>query len=69
MRAAYLHEYLRAVGDAQFVPARDDERARLLEFFQLEKCIYEIRYELNNRPDWLEIPLAGLHELMGEEGE
>ena len=32
----------------------------MLAFYQLEKCIYEIRYELNNRPDWVEIPLRRL---------
>jgi maltose alpha-D-glucosyltransferase / alpha-amylase len=36
----------------------------VLEFFLLEKCVYEIGYELNNRPDWLEIPMRGLLELL-----
>jgi maltose alpha-D-glucosyltransferase/alpha-amylase len=67
MRGAFLHEYLRAVADAPVLPAADSDRALLLEFYQLEKCIYEVRYELNNRPDWLAIPLAGLRELMGQE--
>ena len=30
-----------------------------------EKALYEVRYELNNRPDWLPIPLNGLRRLMG----
>jgi len=32
----------------------------------LDKCIYELGYELNNRPDWLGIPLRGLSDLLGE---
>jgi maltose alpha-D-glucosyltransferase/alpha-amylase len=36
----------------------------LLELFTLEKACYELRYELDNRPDWVEIPLAGLRELL-----
>jgi maltose alpha-D-glucosyltransferase/alpha-amylase len=67
LRAAYLNEYLKTVGDAHFLPAAAAERTLLLEFYQLEKCIYEIRYELNNRPDWLAIPLAGLREILGQE--
>jgi maltose alpha-D-glucosyltransferase/alpha-amylase len=37
----------------------------VLDFYLLEKCIYEIGYEANNRPDWIQIPLAGLSELLG----
>ena len=67
-RGAFVHEYLRTIGNARFVPAADREKELLLGFYQLEKCIYEIRYELNNRPDWLEIPLSGLNAIMVEEG-
>ena len=42
-------------------------RPEVRAFYQLEKCIYEIRYELNNRPDWVEIPLLGLRQAMAEE--
>jgi len=42
------------------VPKRQGDLELLLEFFLLEKCIYEVGYEINNRPDWLEIPLRGL---------
>jgi maltose alpha-D-glucosyltransferase/alpha-amylase len=35
----------------------------LLELFTLEKVCYELRYKLDNRPDWVEIPLGGLREL------
>jgi predicted trehalose synthase len=36
----------------------------LLDLFLLEKCLYEIGYEMNNRPDWVHIPLAGLREIL-----
>jgi maltose alpha-D-glucosyltransferase/alpha-amylase len=32
----------------------------MLELFELEKALYELRYELSNRPDWVGVPLAGL---------
>ena len=36
----------------------------LLSIFELEKAIYELRYELNNRPDWIPIPVAGIVRLL-----
>jgi maltose alpha-D-glucosyltransferase/alpha-amylase len=36
----------------------------LLNNFLLEKAIYELGYELNNRPDWVKIPLRGIRQLM-----
>ena len=39
---------------------------RLLGLFVLEKAVYELAYELNNRPDWVEVPLSGLLELLGQ---
>jgi maltose alpha-D-glucosyltransferase/alpha-amylase len=38
----------------------------MLEAYLLEKAIYEIGYELNNRPDWVGLPLRGVLELMGD---
>jgi len=62
--ASFLGGYLDRMRGSKLVPANDDELRLLLEFFLLEKCIYEISYELNNRPDWLEIPLRGLLALL-----
>jgi maltokinase len=36
----------------------------LLAVFELEKAVYELRYELDNRPDWVGIPVAGIERLM-----
>ena len=62
--AAFLAGYLERAQGSRLVPKTDDELGLLLEFFLLEKCVYEIGYELNNRPDWLEIPMRGLLELL-----
>ncbi|MGE3767321.1 MAG: alpha-amylase, partial [Kofleriaceae bacterium] len=62
--ASFLGGYLEKAQGTRLLPRTDSDLALLLEFFLLEKCIYEIGYELNNRPDWVEIPLRGLLELM-----
>jgi maltose alpha-D-glucosyltransferase/alpha-amylase len=44
----------------------DWERSRgLLDLFLLEKALYELRYELSHRPEWVEIPIRGLMTMMG----
>jgi maltokinase len=40
---------------------------KLLSVFELEKAVYELRYELNNRPDWVRIPVAGIVRMLEEE--
>ncbi|MEO8281542.1 MAG: putative maltokinase, partial [Ideonella sp.] len=37
----------------------------MLDLFELEKALYELRYEIDNRPDWIEVPLAGIATLLG----
>lgn len=56
--------YLAGVRGQSFLPARAEDVRALLDFYLLEKCLYEVHYEMNNRPDWLAIPLAGLAELI-----
>jgi maltose alpha-D-glucosyltransferase/alpha-amylase len=62
--ASYLGGYLDRVAGTRIVPPNDGDLDLLLRFFLLEKVIYEIAYELNNRPDWVEIPLRGLLALL-----
>ncbi len=62
--AAFLRGYLHGVGEANVLPAAREERVALLDFYLLEKAIYELSYELNNRPDWIEVPLAGIVDLL-----
>jgi maltokinase len=59
--ARYLHEV-----DATLLPAGEAATTNLLSIFELEKAIYELRYELNNRPDWVAIPVAGIRRLLEE---
>jgi trehalose synthase-fused probable maltokinase len=62
--AAFLRAYRAAAGDAQFLPADPGAFAGLLDLYALDKALYELVYELNNRPDWVPIPLAGVRALM-----
>lgn len=58
--AAYLRAYFDKAGKLPFAPGDGKERRALLDAFLLQKALYEIVYELNNRPDWVPIPLRGL---------
>lgn len=58
--AAYLKGYFEVAKNAPFLPADDKQLATLLDFFVVEKALYEVHYELNNRPTWLKIPLTGI---------
>ncbi|MDS4075201.1 MAG: putative maltokinase, partial [Candidatus Accumulibacter sp.] len=66
-RVAFLEGYVAAVDNSPGYPADPDHARALLELFALEKACYELRYELDNRPDWVEIPLGGLSELLSLE--
>jgi maltose alpha-D-glucosyltransferase/alpha-amylase len=62
--ASFLKGYLAVAAHAPFLPEDPVQRARLLDLFLLDKALYELNYELNNRPDWVRIPLRGLAELV-----
>ncbi len=61
--SAFLREYLATAGDAVFIPKKPSTLANLLEVQLLDKALYELLYELNNRPDWVRIPLQGINAL------
>jgi maltose alpha-D-glucosyltransferase/alpha-amylase len=63
---SFLRAYFATAQDAAFLPASDQDRQVLLEFALLEKAIYEIGYEANNRPDLIEIPARGVLDMLGE---
>jgi maltokinase len=63
-RVEVLDGYLEAVDPALLPPSRH-EVDQLLAIYELEKAIYELNYELNHRPDWVEIPIAGIARLLG----
>jgi maltose alpha-D-glucosyltransferase/alpha-amylase len=60
----FLEGYWRAVGEAVFVPRTVEERGLLLEILLLEKALYELRYELDNRPEWVRVPLRGMARIL-----
>jgi len=62
--AAFLKGYLAVAEGASFLPIDPVQRATLLDLFLLDKAYYELNYELNNRPDWVRIPLHGILELV-----
>ena len=62
--AAFLRGYFDTLDHALFVPANPAQRDELLAVFVLEKALYELNYELNNRPDWLRIPVFGIRRLL-----
>ncbi len=67
-KAGYLEAYFVTLGDSPIAPPPGAARDAMVDFYLLEKCIYEIGYEMNNRPDWLPIPLEGLLGLVGGAG-
>ncbi|HXF78174.1 MAG TPA: putative maltokinase, partial [Usitatibacter sp.] len=59
----FLQGYAKAAEGLASLPASGKDLHALLELFLVEKALYELRYEAANRPDWIEIPLAGLLEI------
>jgi maltose alpha-D-glucosyltransferase/alpha-amylase len=64
MVASFLAAYHAAAAGTPSYPGDAQEAAALIDLFSLEKALYEIRYELDNRPGWVDIPLMGVHALL-----
>jgi maltokinase len=65
-RQTFLQHYFSTIEPA-LLPAGESAIVNLLSIFELEKAIYELQYELDNRPDWLPIPVAGIARLLESE--
>jgi trehalose synthase-fused probable maltokinase len=65
-RAAFLEGYFREV-DPALLPPGQESIGKLLSVFELEKAVYELNYEINNRPDWVGIPVASIVRLLEAE--
>jgi maltose alpha-D-glucosyltransferase/alpha-amylase len=60
----FLDGYAKATEGLASVPADAESFRALLDLFLVEKALYELRYEIANRPDWIDIPLTGITELL-----
>jgi trehalose synthase-fused probable maltokinase len=63
-REAFLEAYLPHVEAARLLPTSRGITEELLKIFELEKAIYELRYELDHRPDWVGISVSGIVKLL-----
>jgi maltose alpha-D-glucosyltransferase/alpha-amylase len=64
MSSVFLRNYLKTTAGAIFVPQNSDDLEVLLEAYLLDKAVYEFGYELNNRPDWVFIPVRGIKHIL-----
>src|SRR3954447_5320694 len=62
-RAAFLQGYFSEV-DPALLPPGQESTDKLLAIFELEKAVYELNYEINNRPDWVGIPVRSIMSLL-----
>ena len=60
----FLSSYLENASCGSFLPPSSEETAALLQIHLIEKAVYELGYELNNRPAWMAIPLAGILRIL-----
>ncbi len=67
-RAAFFEGYRSVAkpGEVEFLPRTWEDLVRVLQVYELDKALYELQYELHNRPDWLSIPLQGIRSLTQE---
>jgi maltose alpha-D-glucosyltransferase/alpha-amylase len=62
--SSFLRSYLSGMEHTRLLPSTPEQLRILFDAFLLEKAVYEIGYELNNRPDWLKVPLEGILQIM-----
>jgi maltose alpha-D-glucosyltransferase / alpha-amylase len=65
--ASFVKGYSETTTNASFLPKSQDEFNLMLSIYVLEKAIYELAYELNNRPDWADVPVAGILQIVQPE--
>jgi maltose alpha-D-glucosyltransferase/alpha-amylase len=64
LSSVFLQSYLETTAGAVFVPQNPEDLQVLLQAYLLDKAVYEIGYELNNRPDWVVIPIRGIKHIL-----
>jgi len=60
----FLDSYFAKTGGSNIVPADPKQREHLMRAYLMNKAVYELNYELNNRPDWASIPLRGIMKIL-----
>lgn len=68
-RKAFLDGYRSSInsGETSFLPDSWEDMCRVVQVYELDKALYELRYEMHNRPDWLSIPLEGIRAILRRE--
>jgi maltose alpha-D-glucosyltransferase/alpha-amylase len=61
---AFLKAYLKVAAGGTFIPRSKKEIQTFLDIYLLEKAVYELGYEINNRPQWILIPLQGIQQML-----
>lgn len=69
MSGFFMQAYLETVAGSDFIPYDKNDLDVMLQTYLMEKAIYELNYELNNRPDWVVIPLRGIKAILDENSE
>ena len=62
LETCYLDAYREGAAGQPWWPADRETADAVLAVFKLDKAIYELAYELNNRPDWIDVPLAAIED-------
>ncbi|MGE5816469.1 MAG: maltose alpha-D-glucosyltransferase [Deltaproteobacteria bacterium] len=60
----YLKGYFQVTGKSSLMPKTQEEIRLALDTYRLEKALYEVVYELNHRPDWVDIPIRGVLDIL-----
>lgn len=68
MSGFFMKAYLETVGDSPIIPHQKEDLEILLRTFLLQKAIYELNYEVNNRPSWVMVPLRGIRAILEKTG-
>ncbi len=68
MSGFFMSAYIDTVKGSAFIPREKSDLEILMTTFLLEKAVYELNYELNNRPDWVIIPLRGIRDILSGVG-
>jgi maltose alpha-D-glucosyltransferase/alpha-amylase len=64
MSSSFLESYSGRVQSVAFLPKSPSDLNNLIDLYVLEKALYELRYEINNRPAWIGVPLRAIKALM-----